>query len=133
MQYYRIRSSPNESLGIDIAGDAVTLNDKKDKDKGANKRQSFPELTVASTGAGSTTLAGSLRSLPRATYVIQFFANAACHPTGFGQRETFLRSLTVATDKAERQRSIWCCRSKLPAAYRLGDQRRQQQVGVLAL
>jgi hypothetical protein len=92
----------NNELGIDLGTDnAVTPNDAGDPDAGANNLQNFPELTSASTVAGpNTEVVGSLNSTPSTQFTIQFFASAACDPSGFGEGRTFLAEVTLATDGA---------------------------------
>ncbi len=88
----------NAGLGIDLAGDGVTPNDPCDGDSGANNLQNTPVITSASSEGSSTTIQGTLDSAPNATFTIEFFSNAACDPSGFGEGETFIGSTTVTTD-----------------------------------
>lgn len=93
----------NGGLGIDIANafppDGVTSNDECDVDAGPNNRQNSPVLNFAfPSGNNRLTILGSLDSTPNATFTIQFFANAACDPSGFGEGQTLLGSTQVTTD-----------------------------------
>jgi CSLREA domain-containing protein len=89
----------NGGLGIDLGPTAgVTPNDPADADTGANNLQNFPVLTSA-TGGG-TSIKGSLHSAPNTTFRLEFFANAACDPSGFGEGQTFLGFLNAVTDGA---------------------------------
>jgi hypothetical protein len=88
----------NGGLGIDLGGDGVTPNDPGDGDTGANNLQNFPVLTSAISDAASTTIEGTLNSMPNTTFRLEFFSNTACDPSGFGEGETLLGSTTVATD-----------------------------------
>ena len=88
----------NAGIGIDLDGDGVTPNDPCDGDSGANNRQNAPVITSSSSSGGTTTIVGTLNSTPNMTFTIEFFSNAACDPSGFGEGETFIGSATVTTD-----------------------------------
>jgi hypothetical protein len=55
-------------------------------------------LTSAVSAGGKTTITGTLNSAADTKYLIQFFANVAADPSGFGQGQTFIGSITVTTD-----------------------------------
>ena len=61
-------------------------------------RQNFPVITSANGSGGSTTIQGTLDSAPGVTFSIQFFANRACDPSGFGEGKTFLGDFFKLTD-----------------------------------
>ncbi len=71
----------NAGLGIDLGGDGVTPNDGPgDADTGPNNLQNFPVITSAKTRLSSTTITGTLESIPAQSqfgegYTIQFFSN----------------------------------------------------------
>jgi hypothetical protein len=88
----------NGGLGIDLNDDGVTANDACDADTGSNTLQNFPVITSVTAGVGSTTVQGTLNSVASTQYRIEFFANDACDPSGFGQGKTFLGSSDVMTD-----------------------------------
>jgi CSLREA domain-containing protein len=88
----------NGGLGIDLNDDSVTANDACDADTGSNTLQNFPVITSVTAGVGSTTVQGTLNSVASTQYRIEFFANDACDPSGFGQGKTFLGSSDVMTD-----------------------------------
>jgi hypothetical protein len=88
----------NASLGIDLDGDGVTPNDPCDGDAGSNNRQNTPVITSASSVGGTTTIEGTLDSTPNMTFTIEFFSNATCDPSGFGEGETLIGSATVTTN-----------------------------------
>jgi hypothetical protein len=95
--------SQNLGLGINLAGgvedaNAVTANDPLDADTGPNGLQNFPTLTSASQFPSSVTLAGTLQSVPSATFTIDFYANSAADPSGFGEGQVYLGSVNVTTD-----------------------------------
>src|SRR5262249_4666333 len=48
--------------------------------------------------ATMTTIRGTLNSAPNTQFRIEFFANAACHPSGNGEGQTFLGFTNTMTD-----------------------------------
>ena len=90
----------NAGLGIDLEADGVTPNDAGDGDTGANNLQNYPVLTSASNVNGSTVVQGTLNSAPNATFTIEFFANQAPDPSGYGEGERFIGTVDVTTDGA---------------------------------
>ena len=76
--------SANGGLGIELVN-------------GANNSQPAPHLTGAS---GANQVEGTLNAAALTTYRIEFFANAVCDPSGAGEGEVFIGSLTAATDGA---------------------------------
>jgi len=45
-----------------------------------------------------TTISGMFNSMPNMTFRLEFFSNAACDPSGFGEGQTFIGSQSVTTD-----------------------------------
>ncbi len=88
----------NDGLGIDLFPFGVTPNDPGDADTGSNQLQNFPVLTAASTGGGSTSVSGTLNSMPSTTYRLEFFSNSACDPSGNGEGQAFLGAADVTSD-----------------------------------
>lgn len=86
----------NGGLGIDLSGDGVTPNDPKDPDTGPNRLQNFPDLSSASVLGGQITIAGSLNSNTRKTFIIQFFSNPIADPN---EGKTFIGQTTVKTNR----------------------------------
>jgi hypothetical protein len=89
----------NHKLGIDLGDDGVTPNHPVGTGTGPNNLQNFPVLTsVVSTGT-STVIQGTLNSTPETSFRLEFFANDAADPSGFGQGQLFLgaATLTVTT------------------------------------
>jgi len=87
----------NTGLGIDIGDDGVTLNDLLDSDTGANSLQNFPLVQSVSYSGGNTTISGALTSVPlRDNYRIDFYANDAVDPSGFGEGQTYIGFTTIA-------------------------------------
>jgi hypothetical protein len=93
----------NKALGIDLQAPGEppgtpTLNDTGDNDTGVNNLQNFPVLETVSNSGGMTTITGRLNSAASTTYRIEFFANDAIDPTGYGQGQTLLGFKNVTTD-----------------------------------
>ncbi|MBI4916303.1 MAG: right-handed parallel beta-helix repeat-containing protein [Acidobacteria bacterium] len=88
----------NALLGIDLGNNGVTLNDPGDTDTGANDLVNFPVLTLAADDGSQTTVAGSVDvGVPGVTLTLQFFANDACDPSGYGEGQTLVGSTSVVT------------------------------------
>jgi hypothetical protein len=96
----------NQGLGIDLsllgtgpdAADGPTPNDPCDADAGPNNFQNAPVLTSVQTSGGNTIIQGTLNSTPNTTFRIEGFLNDDCDPSGFGEGQIFIGSLTVTTD-----------------------------------
>ncbi|MBA2622612.1 MAG: hypothetical protein H0U88_03195, partial [Chthoniobacterales bacterium] len=86
----------NGGLGIDLGG--VGPNDTGDADGGINSGQNFPTITSVTNGGGNTAIAGTLNSNASTNYRIEFFANDAIDPSGFGEGQTFLGFVNVTTN-----------------------------------
>jgi hypothetical protein len=93
-------SGPAPALGIDLFNGTigVTPNDAGDTDTGANNFQNFPVLTSVTAGPANTVITGTLNSAASTTYRIEFFANTAVDPTGYGEGEIFIGFTNVTTD-----------------------------------
>ena len=76
----------------------MTANDTGDADTGPNNLQNFPKLTSVSNGGGMTTINGTLNSTANKTFRIEFFANDAINPTGYGEGQTFAGFTNVTTN-----------------------------------
>jgi hypothetical protein len=86
----------NAGLGIDLGDDGITPNGTAPP--GPNHFQNFPVLTQVDQSGASVTVVGFLQGAPGATYTIEFFANAALDPSGFGQGERLLGSVQAVAD-----------------------------------
>ncbi len=86
----------NGALGIDEGAAGVTPNDTPDSDG----VQNFPVISSASTLGTSTTITGSLSSIPNTNYELDFFRNTSADPSGFGEGQTFIAKQDVTTDAA---------------------------------
>ncbi|HEU4872435.1 MAG TPA: SBBP repeat-containing protein [Pyrinomonadaceae bacterium] len=88
----------NNGLGIDLGMDGVTANDVNDTDTGPNQRQNFPVITTVLSSANSTTIQGTLNSIPNTTFQIDFYSNASVNPSGNGDGAQFVGTAPVNTD-----------------------------------
>ena len=86
----------NAGLGIDLGGGGVTPNDENETD-GA---QNFPSLTSVTTDSGTTTIRGTLHSAPETDFLIEFFTNASCDPSGNGEGQTWFASISGVSANA---------------------------------
>ncbi len=91
-------TTAGRGLGIDLGLDGVTLNDVGDADSGPNNLQNFPVIKSVTNSGGMTTITGTLNSIANTTYRIEFFANDAIDPTGYGEGQTFIGFKDVTTN-----------------------------------
>ncbi len=82
----------NAGLGIDLGDDGVTANVD-------GSPHNYPILSAAVSSGGSTTVLGTLSSLPNVVGIpIDFFSSNACDDSGYGEGVTSIGSTTVTTD-----------------------------------
>jgi CSLREA domain-containing protein len=82
----------NAKLGIDAGDNGVTPN----QPGGASN---YPSLSATKGGNGETIIEAALNGTSTTTYVLEFFANSACDPSGYGEGQLALKSpVTVTTD-----------------------------------
>ncbi len=100
----RSRATPSSTAGYcpsssrpPSGSDGPTPNDPRDLDTGGNMLQNFPILTTAYSTNSTTHLAGTLESVPSQTFVIEFFADTECLPSGRGQARRFLGVIQVTS------------------------------------
>jgi hypothetical protein len=85
----------NGGLGTDLGvGIFVADNDDGDVDSGVNDLQNFPVITQVARGPNFTNFSGTLDAAPNTSYDLEFFANDAIDPNGYGEGQTFLVALT---------------------------------------
>jgi hypothetical protein len=65
---------------------------------GPNALQNFPVIQSAVAFGPFTFVTISLNSIPKTSFVVQIFANAAPDPSGFGQGKTLVATVTITTD-----------------------------------
>ena len=91
----------NKLLGIDLAasGNGVpNLNSGCNSDiAGPNRLQNYPILTNVASAAGSTTLEGYMPGAPNTAYRLEFFANDSADTSGYGEGQTYLGYLNLAS------------------------------------
>ena len=99
----------NGGLGIDLGGDGITANDRRDQDDGPNRLQNFPTLDSATLFGESNvflTVRGGINSTPNTQLAIEFYSNDSCDGSGHGEGQEFLESRVVRTDGSGNA-SIW--------------------------
>jgi uncharacterized delta-60 repeat protein len=84
---------------VSIRGNSIHDNGGLAIDLGTagNNEQTYPVLTGALAGA-TTSVSGTLSSAPNSTFSLDFYANAAADPSGYGEGQRYLGSATVTTD-----------------------------------
>jgi titin len=92
----------NDSLGIDLGDDGITLNDPLDADDGPNRLQNFPVLTSVRHKGNNIEIEGALLSRGNTTFRLEFFSNATCDPSRYGEGKTYLGFVQVITNAAGR-------------------------------
>ncbi len=90
----------NAALGIDLGGNGVTMNHQGGLITGPNGYQNYPVLSSAVSSASQTTISGTLNGADSETFTIQFFSNTTADPSGYGQGQTYLGSISVKTDSS---------------------------------
>ncbi len=64
-------------------------------DEGANDDLNSPTLDSATLDGATTTVEGSIDSVPDGSYFVEFFVNAACDPSEEGEGESFVTFASV--------------------------------------
>ena len=90
--------SGNGGQGIDLGSNGVTANDTGDADSGVNSLQNFPVLTKAVTTGTLVQITGTLNSTASSYFRLEFFGSASADATGYGEGQTYLGFLNVATN-----------------------------------
>jgi hypothetical protein len=122
----------NGELGIDLLGFApagVTPNDPGDPDTGGNSLQNFPVLSSAERSGSGTAVRGTLNSLPNQAFTLEFFANASCDPSGYGEGQMFLGSTGVTTDASGNVSFIATLGASAPAGSAVTSTATQNSTG----
>lgn len=89
----------NTQLGIGFSsGSFPSTNDQCDSDTGSNWAQNYPVLTYVSSNETLTRINGRLNSNPNTDFVVEFFANSTCHPSGNGEGKIFLGRTNMRTN-----------------------------------
>jgi len=91
----------NVGLGIDLLTTGgltgTDINDPCDGDNGGNHLQNHPILTSATSDGTNTTITGTINSISNRVYIVEFFANSACDPSGSGEGEMYIGTSNIAT------------------------------------
>lgn len=109
---YSNTGSPISNLGIDLLGDTndfvtfttpgVTLNDADDSDVTSNHLMNFPVINSITSSNGQVTINYDLdindAEAGATGYRVEFFANDAADPSGYGEGQTYLGYENVAGD-----------------------------------
>jgi hypothetical protein len=94
----------NRRLGINLYGNdgafGVTANDALDADSGPNGLSNFPSISSATVNGANVVVSGSISAKPNTSYTIDIYVNAAADPSGYGEGQTYLGSLTVTTNSS---------------------------------
>lgn len=109
---YATRIASNHIAGTETTGvfvgrqTEVTITENSIHDNGqlgidrATEVQSFPVVQSAETNGSSITITGSLDTSRSQDFRIEFFSNAQCDPSGFGEGAIFLGATNVSTGGA---------------------------------
>ena len=90
----------NAVLGIDLGFNGVNQNMPGGPFQGPNDLQNYPVLTQALTfpSDSAIVITGTLNSDPATTFTVQFFANPNADPSGHGQGQILIGTITATTD-----------------------------------
>ena len=88
----------NAALGIDLGGNGVTMNHSGGLIPGPNGYQNYPRAVFGGDRRPQTTITGTLNAAASETFTIQFFSNVTADPSGYGQGQTYLGSISVTTN-----------------------------------
>jgi uncharacterized repeat protein (TIGR01451 family) len=86
----------NAGLGINL-GSGPTPNHAPGT-PGPNNYQNYPVLSLVQNDGTSTKINGTLSEEPNTSYLIQFFASPQADPSGYGQGQLLVGSMSVQTD-----------------------------------
>ena len=107
-------------IGDSILGNSIFMNTPQgiflNSANNANNNQAAPVLTSVSTSSSGTTISGTLTSVANTTFRIEFFANAAADPSGYGQGKTFLGAVNVTTNSSGAGSFTFTLTTPLPAS-----------------
>src|SRR5205807_1448102 len=67
---------------------------------GPNTLQNFPVIGFVRTDASGTHVTGTLNTTPGRVFSIEFFANSAADPSGYGEGAKYLGAVQVSTDNS---------------------------------
>jgi parallel beta-helix repeat protein len=88
----------NGGLGIALGNDTPPLpNDPGDADTGPNTLINAPVM-VSAVSQSNSQFRASLDAMPATAYRVDFFTNAACDPSGYGEGQRLVKHVSVTTD-----------------------------------
>jgi parallel beta-helix repeat protein len=90
-------NAPGDDINLGTAP-FYTLNDVGDGDTGGNNLLNFPVIASATTSGPTTTVVGTLNSLPNTTFELEFYSSTSADASGYGDGETSRGNDTVTTD-----------------------------------
>jgi hypothetical protein len=94
--WQRNRIYDNGGLGIDIGGDGIDANDPGDGDTGPNGRENAPVMYSAFILGSALRVNGRLDgNFTSGAKRVEFFASLTADPTGYGQGDQYLGSVSV--------------------------------------
>lgn len=96
----------NGQLGLDVAADGLS-----------QFGQQPPSITLATTAQGGLTLQGALQAQVGGSYLIDFYGNDACDPSGYGEGKQYLGT-TVVVAQPEQSVSFT---AMIPGAFAPGQ------------
>jgi hypothetical protein len=79
----------------------VTANNNSGNQTGPDNLENFPVLASAVTQQGTTTIRGTLDSLPNSSFQVQFFSSPTASATGYGEGQVYLGETTVTTGSSD--------------------------------
>ncbi len=85
--------------------------------EGANGNQSAPSIKDVSTDGNNTTVVVSIFSTPLTTFGVDVFSNSECDPSGFGEGELYLGSVSLVTNASGRGRAHAVFGTQVPDGY----------------
>ena len=106
----------NGGLGIDLGDDGPTPNVPTLGVGTPSRWQDYPVITAAGFGT-VTRVIGTFSSTPNAEFTLDFYANGAADPSGYGEGERWLGSTRVTTDASGNARFD----AALPSATTFGE------------
>jgi parallel beta-helix repeat protein len=103
-------------LGLPFLGPAP--NDAGDPDTaGGNYMQNYPVLSSAVASGGKTVITGTLNSAANAPFLVQFFADTACNPLGYGGGKYVLGSAVAQTNATGNAPVSFTLNQQLPLGW----------------
>ncbi len=92
------RIHSNGGFGIDLGNNGSTANDPGDTDTGPNHLQNYPVLTSVTVDGILTSFEGTLESTPNTLFNVEYYLNATCDGSGYGEGAIYLDSNIGTSD-----------------------------------